>query len=112
VAGEDQDYIPLSKSQTLFMVYDQKQDPMGFDVSKMTTPDGRTTSWVPQVQTIGSPGQTPYVQIPCVKQVVPIISSGRHLNDQELDELVSEDDNISLVDDISEMVVLDDEIDD
>lgn len=33
-----------------FMVYNQKQDPDGNEVIKETTPDGRTTHWVPEVQ--------------------------------------------------------------
>ena len=33
-----------------FMVYNQKNDPDGFEVIKEKTPDGRTTHWVPEVQ--------------------------------------------------------------
>ena len=34
-----------------FAVYNQKKDPNGYEVKSFTSPEGRTTFWVPEVQT-------------------------------------------------------------
>ncbi len=51
------DYVPpdgtIGTYSFAFECYAQKNDPLGRTVIREQTPDGRTTHWVPQVQTLG-----------------------------------------------------------
>ena len=55
------DYVPPDGSigtyTFAFECYAQRQDPAGRQVVRSTTPDGRTTHWVPEVQTKGQSSQ-------------------------------------------------------
>jgi len=55
------DYVPPDGSvgtyTFAFQCYAQQQDPEGRIVMRSTTPDGRTTHWVPEVQTRGQSSQ-------------------------------------------------------
>lgn len=55
------DYVPpdgtVGTYSFVFECYAQKKDPAGRLVIREQTPDGRTTHWVPQVQTLGTSQQ-------------------------------------------------------
>lgn len=84
------------KRRDLLLVYDQKTDPNGYSVVKIQTPDKRTTSYVPEVQTI------PFG----FKQVEAIV------NDMILEDEIIEGNNDMVIDDeIIDDDIIDEEID-
>ena len=97
VSSGDKDYMPISKSKTLFLVYEQKYDPNGFLVQKIKTPDGRNTSYVPQIQIEGAVSSSVNVACPPVVFPIPItivkpvmVNNDEIISDELIDEVIEE----------------------